>query len=315
MMHTCTLRPAWDPTQSECRLTHMSKSTGTVPESLHAPILVIGMHRSGTTLVTELLRDAGVFVGWRNNSHLESKFFLRLNDWILHGCGATWEEPSGTDVLEEHPAVRELITAQLIQALRAPISASYLGPSGWLKHRAGPWLPFPWAFKDPRTTFTLPLWLELFPASRIVHVKRHGIDVALSLQTRVREAIQRIPSSRRARLPALAVTRTSRLGKVPGGLAFAKLQAGLDLWDQYTRRAERHCASLGQQAMTVEYEQLLLDPEKTLAGLMDFCGQPEPANAARNLDASRAFAYRNRSTEELLALEEANRAVLKEFGY
>ena len=40
------------------------------------PVIVIGMHRSGTSLLARLLRAGGVFMGaWRNN-HDEAQFFF-----------------------------------------------------------------------------------------------------------------------------------------------------------------------------------------------------------------------------------------------
>src|SRR5213078_1316124 len=42
----------------------------------------------------------------------------------------------------------------------------------------------PWGWKDPRTVFTLPLWLQLFPKAKIINIVRNGVDVASSLSVR-----------------------------------------------------------------------------------------------------------------------------------
>ena len=46
------------------------------------PILVIGMHRAGTSMIADLLRDLGVFMGWRRDIYGEALFFQGLNDWL-----------------------------------------------------------------------------------------------------------------------------------------------------------------------------------------------------------------------------------------
>lgn len=59
-----------------------------------APVLVIGMHRSGTSLVTRLLRDLGLFIGWRLDDNAEAYLFRALNEWLLREAGATWQTPA-----------------------------------------------------------------------------------------------------------------------------------------------------------------------------------------------------------------------------
>src|SRR5207237_264153 len=41
-----------------------------------------------------------------------------------------------------------------------------------------------WGWKDPRTSLTIPLWLELVPDLRVVVCLRNPLDVALSLRKR-----------------------------------------------------------------------------------------------------------------------------------
>ena len=40
------------------------------------PIIIIGMHRSGTTLLSKLLEKCGVFMGTKKEENNESIFFL-----------------------------------------------------------------------------------------------------------------------------------------------------------------------------------------------------------------------------------------------
>src|SRR5687768_18097338 len=67
------------------------------------PVAVVGMHRSGTSMVAKLLQQAGLNLGDETNlmppaeenpegfyEHLE---FVRLNDEVLNAAGAGWDCP------------------------------------------------------------------------------------------------------------------------------------------------------------------------------------------------------------------------------
>ena len=54
-----------------------------------APIIVVGMHRSGTTLAVEMLEGLGVYVGRKGGSNLEARLFKRVNKWLFAQVNAT----------------------------------------------------------------------------------------------------------------------------------------------------------------------------------------------------------------------------------
>lgn len=70
------------------------------------PIIITGMHRSGTSLTAAILNDLGVYLG--SNQELMSAaadnpdgFYerwdvVRLNDALLKRAGANWHEPPAT---------------------------------------------------------------------------------------------------------------------------------------------------------------------------------------------------------------------------
>ena len=51
------------------------------------PVIIIGMHRSGTTMITDMLRRLGLFVGNDLEENSESMFFINHNDWLLNQSG------------------------------------------------------------------------------------------------------------------------------------------------------------------------------------------------------------------------------------
>jgi len=151
-----------------------------------------------------------------------------------------------------------------------------------------------WGWKDPRNTFTLPFWLDIFPQAKIVHIVRHGVDVGLSLQKRERQQLQR-SRERHARRKWLYWLRPKRNGFLDSPRCLS-LREGVRLWETYVSRASRFVDANADRAHTLRYETFLEAPEASLQVLAAFCGL-DPTSAAvdecvAHVDASRAFAYR-----------------------
>lgn len=66
-----------------------------------APVIITGMHRSGTSLVSRLLRGHGVYLGNVLDANSEAVEFLAMNDQVLLQLGSTWQAPaSDMDILD-----------------------------------------------------------------------------------------------------------------------------------------------------------------------------------------------------------------------
>jgi GT2 family glycosyltransferase/glycosyltransferase involved in cell wall biosynthesis len=139
-------------------------------------ILVLGMHRSGTSMVARLLNMIGLYfapegVSTGANQENPKGFWERrdvrvLNDMVLHAAGADWHRLSGFS-LEKVPesSLAEFKTeaGKIILAMDA--------------HR-------PWFLKEPRFCVLAPLWLELLEFPVCVFVNRSPLEVAQSLRMR-----------------------------------------------------------------------------------------------------------------------------------
>jgi hypothetical protein len=173
-----------------------------------SPIVVIGMHRSGTRLLVDVLDKLGVFMGADRQGDAESVTFMMINEWLLHQCGAFWSEPMSAHFTLSQPEV----VAELAAATRRTLAAQldrYAGPTGWhLEGRATELPAFGW--KDPRNTFTLPVWKQVFPNLRVIHIARHGVDVAASLARRHAESLRAATGG--SAPSALTVIRDAALG-------------------------------------------------------------------------------------------------------
>lgn len=284
--------------------------------STPAPVIILGMHRSGTSLVARMLGEIGLFLGWRKDVNHEAWFFLRLNDWLLHQCGGAWDQPTPIRHLIANPEGRRMVGDYLRFMLGAPRAASFLGPRRYLRYRSLAALDRPWGWKDPRNTFTLPLWLDLFPEARVVHVYRHGVDVAASLNRRQDESLDQSQRRFRRRRWAYAFAIPRRAGFAESWRC-AELDEALRLWSEYIHEARAHVAALGDRIMEVRYEDLLEDPHRELSALAAFCSLPASSGtvgqAAGRIRPARALAYQH--DPMLRELAERWRERLRPFGY
>jgi len=274
------------------------------------PIVVIGMHRSGTRLLVEILDKLGVFMGADRQADSESVTFMVINEGILHQCGALWSEPMSAHFLLSQPDAVERLAPVACDALGAQLER-YAGPSGWHLDTGRKVLqPFGW--KDPRNTFTLPVWKHVFPNLRAIHIVRHGVDVAASLARRHAEALraatgESVPS-------ALTVIRDHALGVLSSRRGWTLAEA-LTMWEQYVEKARQESAALGERALEVRYEDLLTRPAHVIPTIASFCGVEAPPQGAPigGLEPSRAFAFRR--NPQLVAFAGSAREALARYGY
>jgi hypothetical protein len=140
-------------------------------------ILVLGMHRSGTSLITKSLECLGVSLGddsaWGGHDnvtgHWESQAVLTIDEAVLRRYRLTWDASfrfadAGNPILSDLSAwASRMLAAKLAQ--------------------------FPLlAIKEPRMCRLLPFWRPVFARVgcevSVVHVIRHPMAVARSLAAR-----------------------------------------------------------------------------------------------------------------------------------
>lgn len=287
------------------------------------PIILIGMHRSGTTLVANLLERLGLHLGWLLQENSESIFFVERNEALLNACGGRWDHPGPVQHLLRCEPMRGRAMAMLRRDTHSPRFLSFLGPSHARFLGRPERINFPWGWKDPRNSYLLPLWLELFPQAKILHIYRHPMDVARSLFVRENRSIARRVAMlggasvnadsrrtardlrketgifwlyRRWRAARCVMTPLRRYANV-GVTATATLQGGLHLWSMYVAECCRHLESISNPALSVRYEDVLADPVAQLDAIREFCGLPgnrtHVETACSTIRKDRRFAYRD----------------------
>ena len=104
----------------------------------------------------------------------------------------------------------------------------------------------PWGWKSPLTTFTLPIWLDLVPHAKVIHIYRHGVDVANSLRQRENRDWERRAPFSKGVLPVSGVTcHPAKDWGVYQSPPCDSLEGGLTLWEEYVAEARAHVQASG----------------------------------------------------------------------
>jgi sulfotransferase family protein len=272
---------------------------------LPPPIIVIGMHRSGTSLAAGMLAMLGVYMGpdlviptaggpdsveLYRSGYAESEDFRRVNDLLLQRACATWCDVDPYLERVQDPRFAPKAARLLRRATFGSLRRSYLRG---LRRRQ----PLSWGWKDPRNSLTLRFWLELFPEARIIHVRRDPEAVAASLH---RRAINWAAGPPPPPLSPLQRVRwwlahpgetLLRAGRKAGILAIPPAEPDPCLDRDYCRtladRYVRHCLEArtgAQHCLEVWYEDLVEAPEqgaRRLAAGAGLSGDLDISQAAR----------------------------------
>ncbi|HET7093969.1 MAG TPA: sulfotransferase, partial [Thermomicrobiales bacterium] len=139
------------------------------------PVCIAGMHRSGTSMVTEMLHQAGLALGPADRlmpatednpeGFWEHLGFVEINEALLTAAGGAWDFPPPPDFDWSSPKLAPLRTRA------EALVAEFDGAAAW-------------GWKDPRNCLTLPFWQRLAPALTVVFVVRNPLEVAFSLKRR-----------------------------------------------------------------------------------------------------------------------------------
>lgn len=230
-------------------------------------LCVLGMHRSGTSLLMQMLSRCGVYAGEDErigrpggddnpSGYWEHPGFRRLNDRILGELGGSWRS---VPPLDGGWAASRLGLQALEQEARTLLD----------RFRDRPL----WGWKDPRNALTLPFWRSRIPDLRGVVIFRNPIQVAMSMQER----------------------------RTRGNLDFSvPFDAALDLWLTYYEGIRTHIEALPGHVI-VHYEALLHDPQEELrrifASLDIPCEEPRLKDGAAPVQAA---LHRNAVSDSIL---------------
>jgi hypothetical protein len=118
----------------------------------------------------------------------------------------------------------------------------------------------------------LPIWLDLFPEAKIIHVYRNGVDVANSLNVRAKRDIAAVGEWMERRRRRYGIGR-HLFRRFALSLRCLSIREAFSLWEAYVEQAQAHVDSLPEdRAMSIRYEDLVTDPKPFIAKLHEFAG-------------------------------------------
>ncbi len=202
-----------------------------------SPYIIIGMHRSGTSLVAKVLEKSGIFMGVIKDHNYEAMHFLSLNQQTLWAAGADWMEPKVAERIYWKTLPADVLFYEHFR--------TYGRWKKWMLRLKSP----AWGWKDPRNTFTLPMWLEQYPNARVIHVVRNEADVVNSLSTR---------------------------NHVKGEVHDPRLDDSTfnqNLWRDYVTQARSYDSQLKERFLEIRYEDLCSISEEAIGRLENFTGR------------------------------------------
>lgn len=187
---------------------------------------------------------------WQGKNTNESIFFRHRNQLLFSLAHARWDNPEAFLRALDKPRWRRAFARVAARDLGTVYTLSFLPPKGLA--RFAPAADQFWGFKDPRTSLTLPVWLDIFPNAKVINIIRDGNAVASSLCQRSKKQLQ---------------------DGLPPSLVSLDPATGLSLWAEYVLTAREHCASISRDCYhEIRYEKLLRDPEAVLHGVVKFIG-------------------------------------------
>ncbi|HYX77693.1 MAG TPA: sulfotransferase, partial [Gaiellaceae bacterium] len=221
------------------------------------PLLVLGVRRSGTTLLRVMLDrhsqlavpDESYFVPQLADRHLRE---IRVDDFA--------DDLSRVDTLAEWDVPLGRVRARLRDGM-SPGEAIGTVFAVYAEGRGKP----RWGDKTPMYMQNLRLLERLFPDALFVHLIRDGRDAALSFLS----------------MPRGIVTETWMHPRTPADFACQ--------WRTEVAAARRLGRRVGHRYLEVRYEELVADVEGVLAQICAFAGldyEPAMADYAGNVDVS-----------------------------
>jgi O-antigen biosynthesis protein len=211
------------------------------------PVIILGMHRSGTSALGAALEPLGLTVGktvmspssekGNPKGYYENLAITELHDRFLTSIKSIWWDHRPVRNGRFSGAAARRFREELLQLL-----VDEFGPARAL-------------IKDPRMCRLMPLWLpligEYFSQARFILPIRHPVEVAYSLKKRDR----------------------------------LKLDVGLKLWAVHVFESER--TTRGFRRVFTTYDQLLQSPAETVsrvARILDLPDELLPARVTGQVD-------------------------------
>ena len=276
-----------------------------------SPVIILGMHRSGTTMITKMLENLGLFVGAEKEVNNEALFFWKINNWIFDLHTATPEKPY--NLRYKNPACEKVIVESLEDFIQSDKRKEYLG-----KHTSSfksiKDINFPFGWKDPKNTFTIDFWSTIFPNPKIIHIYRNPIDSVSSYIERDLKLKNKFEWNWKKKLKRdFLISRNFHQN-----FRLYNLEEGYNLWEEYVSKA-LSLKNNFPDYLEIKYEDFLEEPFENLEKLAVFSGlaatEQQIQKEVSTIKSERAYAFLNNSTYVELYQQLKTKPLMQQLGY
>jgi len=231
------------------------------------PLVIGGLGGSGTRVLADALRDAGVDMGRSFNAAYDNLVFTALFKrprWFATATGA--DVGRYLDTFTRYSRDRAFTPGDLVRLTRAIFdhdptvgrreSAERVRKAFERRPRAERRTAPAWGWKEPNSHLFLPQLIDHYAGLRFVYVARHGLDMAYSAN----------------------VNQLRNFGDQFGfpfpteGGPDAEAAAQLSYWIHMTQRALDQGGRLGDRFLYLRFDDVCADPEGELRRLLEFTG-------------------------------------------
>ena len=277
------------------------------------PTIILGMHRSGTSILTRILEKLGLFVGWKKDENNEALFFLKFNDWILKQANATWDNPYNYKLSGED--FKNLMSNLAKKYIKSIKRMEYLGPKKFWSYNSLMELDFPWGWKDPRNSFTLDIWIKIFPDAKFVHIYRNPMDVAESLRKRTLKYKKEFKWNIKKEIKFFFL-KTISYGD---SQRLENIEEGIKLWEEYVSRIFEMDKKYNLNILHIKYEDLVENPvdnmQKILKKIELKYTNSQLEKAVKEITPKKKYAFLSNSNLIRIYNKTKNNEIIAKLGY
>lgn len=230
------------------------------------PVFIVGVPRSGTTLLRVILDShpnlaVGPECPWISGNYGDLVSFRHLYEALIaHKSGPT----------ANLKGVNENVVAKALGKAIDEILSSYAQGNG--KQR--------WLEKTPDNIAFIPFLNTLFPNAKYIHIIRDGRDVASSSFRSKKKWGSHINCCGE-RLENTIINCLKR-------------------WDLWVNQFQEQTRELGLDAYEFQYESLIVNPEKTIARILDFLNESWSDNVLNYLEHSHDLPEHEMGTKDII---------------
>jgi hypothetical protein len=216
----------------------------------NSPLIIAGMHRSGTSLVANWLSNCGLDVGEKLVRADFSNVAGHYEDWAF---------------LDLH---RDILAANHTDHLIADRRKLSVGPDHRARaehiiaERTGREAVDQWGWKEPRTTVLLDFWHSLLPEMKVLVVYRHYAQVADSM-------LRRDLNRRRSKpnWPSKALRLRARIRLQYSFVNVPLARTYLRVWNRYNRDAVDFARAHQAQTLVLRVDDVLANGDAVITYL------------------------------------------------